>query len=105
MAIKVCVTQEDGVEICTTISVGGDAASSAYAATVGDGTSLSFTLEHGLGTRDLSVIFRDAFTGIVSGNAAVVTTLADDSARLDFSTAPTTGQYVVTLLAVVPTED
>lgn len=101
--IKVCTTLESGAEICTTIDLAHDAASRAYTTTLGDGTTTSFTLVHNLDSLDLVPIVRGVVSGITDPVGVVLTALDVNSARLDFPTAPTAGQYAVTLLAVVPT--
>lgn len=107
MAIKVCVTPEDGIEICATIDVAADAAARAYTTLVGDGVLTSFTLTHDLDSMDLVPILRGAASGILvdagDANYPTITSLTPDTARLDFSAAPSVGQYQVSLLAVTPT--
>jgi hypothetical protein len=101
MPIKVCTTLESGAEVCTTIDVGDDAAHRAYTTTIGDGVTLSYTLAHNLDALELVPVIRDTSTGALTA-AAAVTVIDEDRARLDFTTAPTTGQLKVTLLAVTP---
>lgn len=102
--IKVCTTLESGAEVCTTIDLAHDAASRAYTTTVGNGTDTSFTLAHGLDSLDLVPVFRGIASGdLTSPNQPTVTAVDANTARLDFATAPSTGQFQVTLLAVVPT--
>jgi hypothetical protein len=100
--IKVCTTLPDTTEVCTTIDLAHDAASRAYTTTVGNGTDTSFTLTHNLDSLDLVPIVRDKASGDLSTSGATVTVLDANTARVDFPTAPTAGQYAVTLLAVVP---
>lgn len=100
--IKVCTQLPDGPEVCTTIDLAHDAASRAYTTTLGNGTDTSFTLTHNLDSLDLVPIIRGIASGITDPAGVTVTALDENSARLDFQVAPTTGQYAVTLLAVTP---
>jgi hypothetical protein len=100
--IKVCVTPEDGFEVCTTIDTGTDAAHRAYTTTVGDGTATSFTLNHGLDALELIPIVREVATGTIGGVTPTLSTINPDTATLVFPTAPAASQYRVTLLAVTP---
>ena len=104
MTIKVCTTLPDDTEICTSVDT-GDARVRAYTQIVGNGSATSFTIEHGLGTKDLTSIIRNVATGELSGSDAFVTATTDDTATIAFPVAPTTGQYSVTLLGVLPSED
>lgn len=101
--IKVCTTLESGAEVCTTIDLAHDAASSAYTTTVGNGTDTSFTLAHNLDSLDLVPVVRGIASGELVSAQPTVTAVDANTARLDFATAPTAGQLQVTLLAVVPT--
>lgn len=100
--IKVCTTLESGVEVCTTIDTGDDAASRAYTTTLGDGATTSFTLNHGLNALELVPIVRGVASGDLTSTTPSVTAVDADTARLDFATPPTPGQFQVTLLAVTP---
>jgi hypothetical protein len=99
--IKVCTTLPDSTEICTSIDLAHDAASRAYTTTVGNGSNTSFTIHHNLDSLEVLPIIRDKATGVLNTDATV-TVLDADSVHVDFDTAPTTGQYAVTLLAVTP---
>lgn len=103
-AIKVCTTLPDDTEICTTVDT-GDARIRSYTEVVGNGSATVFTLAHGLGTKDLSTIVRNVATGELSGSDAFTIATTDDEATITFPTSPTTGQYSVTLLGVLPSED
>lgn len=101
--IKVCTQlPNDGGEVCTTIDLAHDAASRAYTTTVGDGTETSFTLSHGLDSLDVLPIVRGVASGDLTGTTPTVTAVDTNTARVDFETAPTAGQFQVTLLAVTP---
>jgi hypothetical protein len=100
--IKVCTTLESGAEVCTTIDLAHDAASRAYSTTVGNGTAMSFTLTHNLDSLDVLPIVRGVASGDLTGTSPTVTAVDANTARVDFDTAPTTGQFQVTLLAVTP---
>lgn len=101
--IKVCTQLPDGPEVCTTIDLAHDAASRAYTTAVGDGTSTSFTLVHGLDSLDLVPVVRDIATGALTLATPSVTAVDANTVRVDFPAAPAVGQFQVTLLAVVPT--
>lgn len=67
------------------------------AATIGDGTATTFTVTHGLNTQDVVVSVRSIATNeqvLVDNVANSATTV-----QLTFGTAPTTGQYRVTVHA------
>jgi hypothetical protein len=100
--IKVCTTLESGAEICTTIDLAHDAASRAYTTTVGNSADTGFTLNHRLDSLELVPVVRDVASGELTSTAPVVTAVDANTATIDFETAPTTGQFQVTLLAVVP---
>lgn len=101
--IKVCTQlPNDGGEVCTTIDLANDAASRAYTTTVGDGAATSFTLTHNLDSLDVLPIVRGVASGDLTGTTPTVTAVDANTARVDFETAPTQGQFQVTLLAVAP---
>ncbi len=64
-------------------------------ATIGDGTATTITVTHNLNTQDIVVSVRES-----SGNAGVLVDWVANgvnTAQLTFATAPTTGQYRVTI--------
>lgn len=65
------------------------------AATIGDGTATTYTVTHGLNTLDVVVSVRSVATGeqVIVDNVANSTT----TVQLTFGTAPSTGQYRVTV--------
>lgn len=66
-------------------------------ATVGDGTATTLTITHNLGTQDVLVSVRETST-----NAGVLCDWVSNGAntvQLTFGTAPTAGQYKVTVVA------
>ena len=66
-------------------------------ATIGDGTATTLTLTHGLATQDVLASVREVAT-----NAGVLcdwVANAANTVQLTFGTAPTTGQYRVTVVA------
>ena len=66
-------------------------------ATIGDGTATTLTLTHNLGTQDVLVSVRETST-----NAGVLcdwVANAANTVQLTFGTAPTAGQYKVTVVA------
>lgn len=85
-------TQAAGLKWAT---AGGGAS---YSANVGDGTSTDIVVTHGLGTQDVSVTLRSAaspyFLAAVAWDATSTSTIT-----LHFTTAPTAGQYRVTIQA------
>jgi len=66
-----------------------------YSASVGDGSSLSYTLTHNLGTTDVLAIIRDQ-----SGNAYITDWQAASATTITlvFGVAPTVNQYRVTVI-------
>jgi hypothetical protein len=95
MPAKVCVefTEGDGN--------GGPTAPGArfYSATIGDGTSLNYTVTHGFGTRDVLVSLRNIVTGELDGYDASVSANGDNSVSVTFVTAPATGSVRVLAVA------
>jgi hypothetical protein len=67
-----------------------------YAQTIGDGSSTSIAVTHGLGTSDVVVSLRDATTNamLLTDWAATSTTVV----TLTFATAPVTNAYRVTIV-------
>lgn len=66
-------------------------------ATIGDGTATTLTVTHGLNTQDVAVSIKE-----VSTNAGVIADWVANgvnTVQLTFGTAPTTGQYRVTVIA------
>ena len=100
--IKVCTTLESGAEVCTTIDLAHDAASRAYTTTLGNGTDTSFNVAHNLDSLDVLPIVRGIASGELTGTTPTVTAVDANTARVDFPTAPSAGQFQVTLLAVAP---
>ncbi|GFZ32565.1 hypothetical protein CSC2_30910 [Clostridium zeae] len=68
-----------------------------YAANVGDGTSTAITVTHSLGTMDVSVTIRESATpyNVVITDVQIVD---NNSIKLLFATAPTSGQYRVVVV-------
>ncbi|MCQ2010538.1 hypothetical protein NOM01_10975 [Sporolactobacillus sp. STSJ-5] len=67
-----------------------------YAATIGDGTTTSFVIAHNLGTLDVAVMIREISTG--AGVIPDITITGTNSINVAFATAPTSGQYRVTVV-------
>lgn len=66
-------------------------------ATIGDGTATTLTITHGLNTQDVVVSIKEVAT-----NAGVIADWVANgvnTVQLTFGTAPTTGQYRVTVIA------
>lgn len=66
-------------------------------ATIGDGTATTLTVTHGLNTQDIAVSIKEVTT-----NAGVIADWVANgvnTVQLTFGTAPTTGQYRVTVVA------
>jgi hypothetical protein len=78
----------------TTITTALAARVQSYAATVGDGSTTTFTITHNLGSRDVTVQIYEAATpyGQVWATIKRATT---NTVTVTFSTAPTTNQYRV----------
>jgi hypothetical protein len=100
--IKVCTTLESGAEVCTTIDLAHDAASRAYTTTLGNGADSTFTVSHGLDSLDLVPVVRGVASGDLTSTTPTLTAVDANTATVAFETAPTQGQFQVTLLAVVP---
>lgn len=67
-----------------------------FSQTIGDGTSTSIVVTHGLNTQDIIAAIRDATTfAMVDGDWAATSTT---TATFTFAVAPTTSQYRVTIL-------
>jgi hypothetical protein len=70
-----------------------------YATNVGDGTSTNIVVTHGIGTRDVQVVVRNAaspYEQVLVDNEATSTT----TCTLRFATAPTTNQYRVIVTGI-----
>lgn len=67
-----------------------------YAATIGDGTALSFAITHNLNTQDCVVSIRD----VATNTEAMTTTVFTDvnNVTVSFAQAPATGQYRVVVV-------
>jgi hypothetical protein len=71
--------------------------SATYTTAVGDGTSTAITVTHNLNTRNVLVAVKDASTYLEIECDVTATTL--NAVSLAFATAPTTGQYTVTVFS------
>lgn len=91
MATKVCVELSES-------ETPGEPAHSSYTTVIGDGTTTSFTVSHGLDTRDPLYVVRDVASGVLDGSDATVTVVDQNRVRLEFPTAPASGAVSVTLL-------
>lgn len=90
---KVCVEFEQG---------GGEEPAPAarfYSQTVGDGTSLNYTVAHGFGTSDVLVSVRNTSTGELDTLPVAVNASDPDRVTLAFDTAPAASGARVTVLA------
>jgi hypothetical protein len=74
-----------------------------YSATVGDGTSLVYSIDHDLGTRDILLSLRNIATGEMDLFDVEVTVPGPDQAILTFATAPAMANVRVNVLAVPAT--
>lgn len=88
----------DGISIAgSVISVDSAVVARKASATIGDGSATTIAVTHSLGTKDVIVSVRE-----VSTDAAVLVDWVANSTsqvQLTFSTAPTSGQYRVTVIA------
>lgn len=66
-------------------------------ANIGNGSATSFNVVHSLGTTDAVVLIRETAGSLQSVNADVVFT-DTNTVTVSFATAPTTGQYRVTVI-------
>lgn len=90
-------TEGDGIDISGgVISVDTSVVARKYSATVGNNTDTTLTVTHNLNTKDVVVSVRE-----VSGDAVVLADVVANgvnTVQITFATAPTTGQYRVTVL-------
>jgi hypothetical protein len=87
------VATNSGGDVTVTVGGGG----SAYAADIGNGTATSFTITHGLATRDVLVQIYE--NGALYQNVDVdIRHTSTSAVDLVFSIAPTTNQYRVVIL-------
>lgn len=70
-----------------------------YAATIGDGTSLTYALTHDLGTADVLYSLRNLTTGVLDGDDVTVIS-QPNTLGLTFAAAPATGSIRVVVGAV-----
>lgn len=91
-------TAGNGITINTgVISVDPTVTARKASATIGDGSATTITFTHNLNTQDVHVAVRE-----VSTNAGVITDYVANgvnTVQLTFGTAPTSGQYRVTVIA------
>ena len=80
-----------------TWAAGTQGQTSSYTTTIGNGSSTAITVTHNLGSRNVVVSVKDAST-YVEVECDVAATTAN-AATLTFATAPTTGQYTVTVFS------
>lgn len=79
-----------------TVTVAGSGTAAGYTADVGDGTNTSYTITHGLGTRDVVVQIYEK-TGTYSQIDCEVRRTTVNAVDLIFATAPTSNQYRVVI--------
>jgi len=70
-----------------------------YSQTVGDGTSLNYSVVHGFGTSDVLVSVRNTATGELDSLPVAVNAADPDRVTLAFDTAPSASGARVTVLA------
>jgi phage-related tail fiber protein len=91
-------TAGNGISLSSgVISVDPTVTARKASATIGDGTATTITFTHNLNTQDVHVSVKE-----VSTNAGVITDFVANgvnTVQLTFGTAPTTGQYRVTVIA------
>jgi hypothetical protein len=75
---------------------GLDVGAEKYVETIGDGATTTFTITHSLGTQDVQVTLREAATNNAVGHASTAPTV--NTVSLTFNTAPTTNEYIVTVV-------
>ena len=89
----------------TILRMGGSApawAAISYAATIGDNTATSFTVTHGLGTKDIIVQLYDLNTGeTVMADIVRGTTGPYNTVTIAFNVAPTTNQVRVLITKIM----
>lgn len=96
MPAKVCVEfTEDG----TGPGPNPDPSFRTYTATIGDGTATSYTVTHGLGTRDVLYSLRNLSSGELDAYDVAVTTTTDNALSLVFATPPAAGSVRVMVAA------
>jgi hypothetical protein len=72
-----------------------------YSTNIGDNVNNNFTVNHNLGTKDVSVTVRDTQTNLIAYPAVEVITLS--SVRLSFNFIPSLTAYDVTIFAAAST--
>lgn len=91
-------TGGDGIDIDSgVIAVDPSVVARKYSANVGDGSATTITVTHNLGTQDVAVSVKE-----VSSNAGVIVDWVangTNTVQLTFGTAPSSGQYRVTVIA------
>lgn len=80
-----------------TFSIDTSVVARRYSAAIGDGSSTSIVVAHGLGTRDITWSLQDVSTGAFVWTDGVVGTSSPFNLTLTFPSAPTSGQYRVTV--------
>jgi hypothetical protein len=78
----------------------GDISGTSYSATIGDGTSTTFTINHGFGTRNIVVVVRNANSPYESVDVRWEATTTD-SVTFDFSSPPNSDSLVATIYSTV----
>jgi hypothetical protein len=104
-AVEVTVTQVTVLAEPQTISVtagqqGPPGPGRTYAATIGDGTTLTFTVVHSLGTQDVIVGMYEAASPYqdVSGNGYIVEHTDTVSVTLTFTNPPAADEFRVVVM-------
>jgi hypothetical protein len=88
----------DNTKAMTPLRTAQHWASHKYAATIGDGSNVSYTITHNLGTRDISVIIQET----QSPYEIVFTTVeltSINAITVKFTSAPASGAYRVTIIS------
>lgn len=79
------------------VSVDFTKAVAKFAASIGDGTTTSFSVAHNLGSSDVVVTVKDTGTNVISYMSPTVTDT--NHVTVSFPSAPTTGQYRIVVHA------
>lgn len=76
----------------------GSSAVKKFKQNVGNGSSTSFTITHGLGTKDVSVTVHNRTTGVVVEPASITLT-TNNALTIVFSSAPSSKNYRVVVIS------
>jgi hypothetical protein len=68
-----------------------------YSDTIGDGSTTTFPINHGLNTEDISVVIKNTNTGAIENADIIINGI--DNITLIFTSAPNLNEYRVTIIS------